>query len=104
MPAMVAWIVNGLMIVFRSRIGQLILGALAWLGLTYGTQKLLVQPMIDALYSHVTELNTTGGDIGAFMLTGLGIMKVDVAFTMCISAITMRAGMVAARVRWLRKP
>lgn len=97
------WIVNALMVVWRSRIGQILLSALAWLGLTWGTQKVLIQPTVDVLYGYVTGMQSVGGTYAEFMLHGLGMMKADIAVTMCISAVGIRAGVVAARARWMRK-
>jgi hypothetical protein len=102
MPWLVAIIIQALVWVFRSRIGLFILSALAWLGLTYGTQKVVVQPAIEALQGYLTGMGSSSG-LGAAAFAWVGVLKFDVACTMMISAITTKLGVGAAKVVLMRK-
>lgn len=96
MPLIVGWIITALLTVFKSRIGQIIASALLWAGLTWGTQKVLTTPMISQLYGYLTALNGIGGQYGSVVLQGLGMLKIDIAMTMIVSAVATKAGLKAA--------
>lgn len=104
MPVMVGWIISGLMVVFKNRIGQIILAALVWAGLSYGATTIVVQPVIDQIWAYLDSLDTVGGQFGAFAVAALGILKVDVALTMIVSAVLIRVGVSAAKVHMMRAP
>jgi hypothetical protein len=97
MPVIVGWIITALMTVFKSRIGQIIIAALAWAGLTWGTQKVLVTPIVNSLWGYLDSLNSVAGQYGAPVLQGLGMLKIDIAMTMIVSAVATKAAMGAAR-------
>ena len=98
----IGWIISALMVVFKNRIRQLILAALVWMGLSYGATKIVVQPVIDQIWAHLDSLGSVGGEFGAFALAALGILKVDVALTMIVSAVLIRVGVSAAKVHMTR--
>lgn len=100
--AIVGWIVTALTVVFKNRIGQLILAGLVWAGLSYGATKIVVQPVIDQIWLYLDGLGSAGGEFGAFAVAALGILKIDVALTMIVSAVMIRVGVTAAKVHMTR--
>ena len=101
MPALIAILVNALRILFMSRIGLIIVSALAWLGLSFGTKKVAIQPAIDALTSYMNFGG--GGSLAAAAIAYMGVLRFDTAVSMIISAYLTRNGVKAARVVLLRR-
>lgn len=97
MPYVVGWIVTALLAVFKNRIGQIILAALAWAGLTWGTQTLVIQPSLDAMWAYLSTLTSLGGQYGAFILNGMGLLKVDIALSMIVSSVNTKIALGAAK-------
>ena len=97
-----AWIVEALVWVFRSRVGLIILQILVWMGITYGTQKVVIQPTIDQLKGYMAGMGASTG-IGLAAFHWLGVLKFDVACTMIISAYVTRAGVGAAKIAIMKK-
>lgn len=104
MPRMVAWIISGLWGFFSKRMGQLILAFLAWTGLTYVAQKVVVDEIVQQIHAHVQSLEASAtGQVAEMALAGLGMLKVDIAITMWLSAIGIRAGIGSLKVFLARK-
>lgn len=93
----IAWIVSGLVWVFKNRIGLFIAQALAWAGLTYGTTKVVIEPAIDMLENYMLAMGD-GGDLGAAAFQWIGVLKFDVACTMMMSAYVTKLGVQSAKV------
>lgn len=102
MPALIAILVNALRILFMSRLGVMIAGALAWFGLSWGTQKVAIQPAIDTLSSYM-NFGAGGGSFASAAIAYMGVLHFDTAVSMIISAFATRNGVKAARAVLLRR-
>lgn len=97
MPILIGWLLTGLRVLFASRMGLWIAGALAWLGVSLGSSKLLIEPAIDQLRAYMTA-GMSGGNLGADAIAWAGVLNFDVAVTMIISAYVTRQGVQAGRL------
>jgi hypothetical protein len=102
MPVLVAWIVDGIVFIFRSRIGFVLLQIIGWLGISYGTQKILMGPVETQIQSYFSSMGS-GGTLGAACLQWMGVLNLDKLVTMYLSAIAIKASVGAARMRILKK-
>lgn len=91
----VSAILSGLAWLFRNRIGQWIVAALAWMGLAWATTEFAVDPWLDLLEQHVSGVG--GGQLGATALQWFGVLKFDKCCTMIASAVVTKFGMESAR-------
>lgn len=98
MPALVAAIMSGLAWLFKSQIGLFIMTALAWLGINFGTVKLVVEPAIELLQGYARSMGGGSGDLGATAVQWLGVLQFDKALTMIISAVAIKHGVMAGRL------
>jgi hypothetical protein len=87
-----AWspLVVGLGVLLKSRLGLFIASAAVWLGISFTTIKLVVQPAIAALQAYSTGSAVSSGEFGAAALAYLGILEFDRALTMIISAVATK--------------
>lgn len=90
----IATIMAALSRLFASRIGHWVAATLVFLGLSVGSQKYLVEPLLARIQSVAGEL----GDAAQWF----AFFRVDQAITVVLSAYTVRAGMAATRV-WLKR-
>lgn len=97
MHVLIGWIVNAFRVLFASRLGAWVAGALAWLGLSFGVQKVAVEPAIEQLRGYMDSLGGSG-ELAADALAWAGVMNFDIAVTMLISAVAIRRGISAGRV------
>jgi len=97
MPILVGIIIDAIVWVFESRIGLFILSALVWLGISYGTQTIVIGPAITALQGYVSGMSS-GSGMGAVAFNWIGVLRFDVALTMVISAYSTRVSVGAAKV------
>lgn len=97
MHVIIGWLVNAFRTLFASRLGAWVAGALGWLGLSFGVQKVAVEPAIDQLRGYMDSLGGAG-QVAADAVAWAGVMQFDIAVTMLISAIVIRRGISAGRV------
>ena len=95
-------VISALVWTFKSRIGLFIASALAWAGLTYGTQKVLIQPTLDLIEAQAASVGGQG-DLGGAILGWMGVLQFDVAMTMIMSAFVTKMGVSAAKVMLLKR-
>lgn len=93
----IAGIVTGIGTLFRSKIGLFIAGAMVWLGISFATIKLGVEPVLDMLYAHA-QGGAGGGPYAAAALQWMGVMNLDRAITMVGSAALMRQSLTHGRL------
>lgn len=98
MPALIAVLINGLRILLLSRAGLFIASALAWLGLNFGTMKVVVGPVINQLRGFTTGISAGGSDIAVLAQQWAGVMQVDRAVTMIISAVVVKHAVMQGRL------
>lgn len=98
MPALVGSLIAGLAWLFKSRIGLWIMTALAWLGINFGTIKLVLEPAIDLLRQYAQGMGNGSGTLGATAMQWAGVMQFDKALTMVISAIAAKHALMQGRL------
>lgn len=95
MPMLVGWLVAGIAWLFRSQLGQFIVAAMAWIGISFAVNEFAVEPFLDALQMHVQDIGTAG-PYAAVALAWFGVLKFDVACTMIGSAVAIKYATGAA--------
>lgn len=88
-----AWISRIMMI----KAGIWVIGALAYIGLYFGTQSFVVDPLIDQVRA-IAEGSTTGA-----MAEWVAFLNVDRAITMILSAYVTAGGINATKVALFRR-
>lgn len=91
----IATILAALSRLFASRIAQWVAGILVFFGLSFGSQKVLVEPIL-------AQIQAVGGGLSAQAMAWAAFFNVDKAITIILSAYTVRLSMNAARV-WLKR-
>lgn len=93
-------LLTGIGTLFKSRAGLFIFAAFAWLGINFGTLKLIVEPAIDILRGLTMDLGSgaASGDIAVAASQYLGVMQFDRAITMLVSAIVVKHGLMRGRI------
>lgn len=96
MPAVIAFLVNAFRVIFASQLGRWIVSALVFMGISYGTQKVLIAPAI----SQLTTMMNGGpaGSFGAAALNWMGVLRFDQAVSMLAAAVTTKMGVQNARM------
>ena len=95
MPVLLVWlgeaIIGAIGWLLKNKLGQWIASSLIWLGISYGTQKLVIGPALDQIRGYMTGFS---GDL----LQWLGLLQFDRAVTMILGAMATKAGLAAAKV------
>lgn len=97
----VAWLISAFTILLRSKFGYFLACALLWMGIGLTTYTVALQPTVDALIAFAGDLGTGGSsssDIGVTALKWAGMMRLDQAITMWLSAIFTRHSVTSARL------
>lgn len=95
MPVVVSWLLSGFAWLFRSQLGQFIVAAMAWLGISFAVSEFAVEPLLDALQMHVQDISGAG-PYAAAALAWFGVLKFDIACTMIASAVAIKYATGAA--------
>jgi TRAP-type C4-dicarboxylate transport system permease small subunit len=90
----IAFLVNALRVTFGTQLGRWIVSAMVFLGISYGTHKIVVTPAITALTGYVQSGGS--GQFISYALAWVGVLWFDKATSMIISAVVTRAGIRAA--------
>ncbi|CAD7716636.1 hypothetical protein LMG31884_22630 [Xanthomonas hydrangeae] len=98
MPFLIAQLVTALAWLFKSRIGLWIMTAFVWLGINFGTIKMVVEPAIDLLTGYAQSMGSGNGELGATALAWFGVMQFDKALTMVISAVAAKHAIMQGRL------
>ncbi len=85
------WILHGLSVLFANRAGTWVAAAMSWLGITFGSVTYLLDPLINQVQGIL-------GDADSVAMGWLGYLKVDIAMTMILSAVTIRYGFNATKL------
>jgi hypothetical protein len=99
---MLPWLFAGFRKMFNSRLGLWIMSAMVWLGINFGTIKLVLEPTIDALRGAATGLGG-GGEMFATAQAWAGVMKFDKGLTMIISAYVTKHAIMKGRLFLFKK-
>jgi len=93
---LVAMLMNALRKLFGSRMGTWVAAAMAWLGLSFGSYKVAIEPTLDVMRGYMQS--GAGGELGAVATAYMGVMKFDVAVSMLISYVVIKQGVSGAKV------
>jgi hypothetical protein len=98
MPVFIGFLIDGIIWMFRTRLGFFIASAMVWLGVSWGTTKLVVTPVVSALESYMAPGGIGASPIGAACVSWLGVLCFDKAITMICSAYVAKQSATAARL------
>lgn len=96
-----AWgpLVTGIGLLLKSRLGLFIASALVWLGINFTTIKLVIEPAITMLEGLTQNVGTGGASDFAAAASGyIGIMQMDRAVTMIVSAVITKHAVMQGRL------
>jgi hypothetical protein len=95
-----AWgpLIVGLGYLLKTRIGLFIATAFVWLGINWGTLNLVMGPTIEMLEGFATNVGTGSGDFYVAASGYLGILNMDKAITMIISAVVTKHTLLQGRL------
>lgn len=102
MPVLIAFLVNALRVMLFTRAGSFLVSLLSFFGLQIATQKLVIGPALEQVASFFTS-GVPGGEIGAAALQWAGVLRLDQAASMLISAVGARMTIGAARAFLAKK-
>lgn len=97
MPAFVAALLEGFLALFKTRIGFFIVTVLTWLGVSYGSTHLILEPTIGAIKGYATGVGGAG-QYGHIALDWIGYLHFDRALTMVFSAYAAKYSIANAKV------
>lgn len=92
---LVSSLLSGLSWLFRNRLGQWIVGAMAWMGISWATHEFAIEPWLNLLNAKVGQVS---GQWGAVAFQWLGVMRLDECATMLASAVAAKYGLEAGKV------
>lgn len=98
MPQLIGALIAGLAWLFKSRIGLWVMTAMAWLGINFGTIKMVVEPAIDLLKGYAQGMGGGSGELGATAMQWFGVLQFDRALTMVISAVAAKHAIMQGRL------
>lgn len=101
MPVLIAFLVNALRVMLFTQGGRLIVGALSFLGLQFATYSGVVQPALDQVAAMMQ--GAPAGDFGAAALAWMGVLNIDKAVSMIVSAVVTKRAISAARMFLTKK-
>jgi hypothetical protein len=90
-------VIRGIGWLFKSRLGLFISSAFVWLGINFGTIKLVIEPTINQL-KQFSQSGAAGGELGAIAMQWAGMLNLDRAITMIISAIVAKHAIMQGRL------
>lgn len=97
MSVIIAALIDALEWLFKTKLGQWIVAAFVFLGISFGTSKLVVQPSLDAIKA-LANGGVGSSDLAAITLQWMGVLKFDVAITMILSAVATKYGVQAGKL------
>lgn len=103
MPVLVAWLLNGLRILFMSRIGLFIMTAMTWLGINWGTMTMVIEPTLNLLRGFAQGTGGGGGQYVGIAQQWMGVLQFDRALTMVISAYVTQQTIMRGRLYLFKK-
>lgn len=95
-------IIRGIGWLFKSRLGLFITSAMVWMGINFGTIKLVMGPALDQLKNFANS-GGGGGQLGAVAMNWAGMLNFDKALTMIVSAVVTKHTIMAGRLYLFKK-
>lgn len=96
MAAVAAALLMGLRILLMAKLGAMVARVLLFFGITWATNEYALQPALDQIASYMNA--TPNGQFGAWALGWAGVMNLDVAVSMLLSAMSAAWTIKQARV------
>lgn len=90
-------IIRGIGWLAKSRLGLFITSAMVWLGINFGTIKLAIEPAIQQLEQFAAQGAATG-QYGAIAMQWAGMLNLDRAITMIVSAVVAKHAILQGRL------
>jgi len=100
--AIVAGVVSGITYMFKTKLGLFIMLAMVWLGINFGTIKIVIDPAISLLRGYATS-GMGGGEYADAAIAWMGVLRFDKAITMIISAIVSKHVITQGRLFLFKK-
>jgi hypothetical protein len=100
--SIIAGIITGITHLFKTKLGLFLMTAMLWLGINWGTIKIIIEPAIDLLYGYA-QGGMGGGPYAAAAMQWLGVMQFDRAITMVVSAIVSKNAVMQGRLFLFKK-
>lgn len=93
--------INALRLLFGTRLGVWVAAALAWLGISFASYKVVLDPALD----QVRSIAQTGGagPYAADAIGWMGVLKFDQAITMLLGAYAAKHSVQAAKLFLARR-
>lgn len=85
MPALLGYLVTLLRIMLMAKIGAFVAKVLLFFGFTWATNSFAIGPAIDQIEA-MMQSGTGGGGLGANVLAWAGVLRMDDAVSMILSA------------------
>lgn len=96
MAAIIAVLLTGLRILLMAKLGAMVARVLLFFGLTWATNEYVLDPALDQVRQYMTS--GPGGELGATAMQWIGVMELDTAVSMVLSAVVAAWGIKQARV------
>lgn len=98
MQLIVAAVLQGIIYLFKSRLGLFIVSALVWLGINFATLNIVMGPTLDLLRDYAGNMNQSGSGLAGAASAWIGVLQFDKALTMLISAYVTRQAIMQGRL------
>jgi hypothetical protein len=102
MPAVVALLVTLLRVMLMAKIGAFVVKLLAFFGFTWATNKFAIDPAMDFIRTHMNA--HPAGEFAAWAFQWLGVLRVDQAISMLLSAYAAAWTIKGAKVFLMKQP
>lgn len=93
--------VPALIWLFKSKLGYFVAAAFLWLGMNWATLNIVLGPTLDLVRGYAESgggFGGQGGDLAAKAAQWGGVLNLDKALTMVLSAYVTRNGLLNARL------
>lgn len=97
MPAIIAAFMEGLMWLFRNKLGGWILEACVFLGISWAVHHVAVEPFINYVKA-MAQGAGNGSHLSVTMVNWAGVLQFDRALSMIISAVATKVGVSGGRL------
>mgnify|MGYP002717121764 CR=1 FL=1 len=105
--ALVAAIVAAFTHMFRTKLGMFVVGAMLWMGINFASMKMVIEPAITVLldYANPGSIGSgSAGELAMMAVAWLGVLNLDRAVTMIVSAVITRHAVQQAKLFLTKAP
>ena len=94
-----AAVVSGMTYMFKTKLGLFVLSAMVWLGINWGTIKLVIDPAVELLLGYADgSLGGGGNQYASVAVQWMGVLNFDRAITMVVSAVVTKHAVMQGRL------